>query len=82
MPPLLPSSITRLHGRGAGLAGHPESQEFLAKQLETRDVTFAHLAEFLDFDFFPAMIWLCTGMVATAGNGDVDWLRQHRINNS
>jgi len=66
----------------AGLAGHPESRRFLAKHLGIREVTVAQLAEFLDIDFLPAMIWLCTGMVATAGDGDVEWLRQHRIGTS
>ncbi len=63
----------------AALAGHPDSQRILTQRLGVADVTLDQLAEFLGGDFFPAMIWLCCGMVATVGGGDVDWLRQHRI---
>jgi len=66
-------------GVAASLAGHPASNEFLTEKLGVREITFAHLAEFLDVDFFPAMIWLCAGMVATVGDGGVDWLRQYRV---
>ena len=62
----------------AALAGHPGSQALLAQQFGMDDVTLDQLAGFLSADFFPAMIWLCCGMVATVGVGDVDWLRQHR----
>jgi hypothetical protein len=63
----------------AALAGHPGSQALLAQQLGVEDVTLDQLVDFLGADFFPAMIWLCCGMVATVGFGDVEWLRQHRI---
>jgi hypothetical protein len=62
----------------ASLAGHPESKEMLAKQFGTTDVTVSQLAEALGEDFFPAMIWLCVGLVATLGDGDSGWLHQHR----
>lgn len=62
----------------AALAGHQGSQDMLAERLRVQEVTFEQLASTLDTEFFPAMIWLCAGMVATLGEGDVAWLRQHR----
>ncbi len=41
----------------------------------TSDLTVNDLHELLGQDFGPAMMWLCAGMVATVGAGDVDWLR-------
>ncbi|WP_117215712.1 hypothetical protein [Allorhizocola rhizosphaerae] len=61
-----------------GPYGHRESQEVIAKQLGVKDVSFAQLADFLGMDFFPAMMWLCTGLVATTGDGDPEWLRRYR----
>jgi len=66
----------------AALAGHRGSQALLAKRLGVEEPTLDQLATFLDAEFFPAMIWLCCGLVATVGEGDVDWLRQHRISGS
>jgi hypothetical protein len=62
----------------ASLAGHPDSQRILAEQVKAKDPTFEQLADFLGPDLFPAMIWLCAGLVATVGNGDVEWLQQYR----
>jgi hypothetical protein len=62
----------------AALAGHQGSQDMLAERLGVQEVTFDQLASTLDTEFFPAMIWLCVGMVATLGEGDVAWLRRHR----
>ncbi|MFI6782830.1 hypothetical protein [Micromonospora sp. NPDC050276] len=62
----------------ASLAGHRESHRILAKQLGVRNPTFEQLSNFLGPDLFPATIWLCAGLVATAGDGDVGWLRQYR----
>ena len=66
----------------AALAGHPGSQALLAQRLGVDDVTLNQLADFLGADFFPAMIWLCCGMVAIVGDGDVDWLHRPRLSGS
>ena len=50
----------------------------LAKQVKAKVPTFEQLFDFLGPDLFPAMIWLCAGLVAAVGNSDVDWLRQFR----
>lgn len=62
----------------AGMAGLVESHEVIAKQLGVKEVTFARLADFLGMDFFPAMMWLCTGLVATTGDGESEWLSRYR----
>ncbi|BCB83127.1 hypothetical protein [Phytohabitans suffuscus] len=62
----------------SSLAGHPEGEAFLAEHRGVTEVTVNHLSETLDIDFFPAMIWLCAGMVATAGDGDTEWLHRYR----
>jgi hypothetical protein len=35
------------------------------------------LAEELQEDFLPALVWLTAGVVAEYGGGDVAWLRRH-----
>lgn len=62
----------------AGLAGHAESHEVIAKQLGVKEVNFAQLADFLGMDFFPAMMWLCTGLTAITGDGESEWLSRYR----
>jgi hypothetical protein len=51
-----------------------EDRSTLEKSLGTSDPTVNDLHELLGQDFGPAMIWLCAGMVATVGAGDIDWL--------
>jgi hypothetical protein len=61
----------------AGLAGHRESQRTLANHLNVEEPTFEQLSDFLGSDLFPAIIWLCTGLVVTVGGGDPVWLRPY-----
>jgi hypothetical protein len=55
--------------------GGGEGRSTLERSLGTSDPTVNDLHELLGQDFGPAMMWLCAGMVATVGAGDVDWLR-------
>jgi hypothetical protein len=63
----------------SSLAGHSEGQDILVKHFGVKHAAMGQLVDLLDVDFFPAMIWLCAGMVATAGAGDVRWLREPRL---
>ncbi|MGK5684883.1 hypothetical protein [Actinoplanes sp. URMC 104] len=37
-------------------------------------VSVSHLSDTLGVAFFPAMVWLLTGLTATVGDGDPHWL--------
>jgi hypothetical protein len=63
----------------SALAGHPEGEALLAQHAGVEEPTFNDLSDFLGIYLFPAMIWLCTGLVATAGDGDATWLSQYRV---
>jgi hypothetical protein len=41
------------------------------------DLTVQQLADELQEDFLPALVWLTAGVVAEYGGGDVAWLRRH-----
>jgi hypothetical protein len=62
----------------SALAGHPEGQAVVAERTGIQDPTLNDLSDLLGIHLFPAMIWLCAGLVATAGDSDVTWLRQYR----
>jgi hypothetical protein len=52
-----------------------EAGEDLKRSLGKSDeLTFSDLHDALGQDFGPAMIWLCAGLLATVGGGDIDWL--------
>jgi hypothetical protein len=62
----------------SSLAGHPEGQAVVAERTGIQEPTLNDLSDLLGIHLFPAMIWLCAGLVATTGDGDVTWLRQYR----
>lgn len=62
----------------SAIAGHPEGRAILADRTVTNDPTVSQLNDLLGIDLFPAMIWLCAALVATAGNNDTAWLRAYR----
>ena len=63
----------------SALAGHPEGEALLTQHAGVEEPTFNDLSDLLGIHLFPAMIWLCTGLVATAGDDDITWLSQHRV---
>lgn len=54
----------------AGMIGHPDAP----------DLTVDEAAARLDGGILEVMIWLATGLVATAGAGDIRWIRRFDIN--
>jgi hypothetical protein len=52
-----------------------EDRSALERSLGTSNPTVDDLHELLGQDFGPAMMWLCAGIVATVGAGDIEWLR-------
>jgi hypothetical protein len=60
----LGSDCARAAERAAGIVGAETA----------RDVTVQELADELQDDFLPALIWLTAGVVAEYGNGDGGWL--------
>ncbi|MFC5828783.1 hypothetical protein [Nonomuraea insulae] len=52
-----------------------DGQSHLEQHLGTSEPTFNDMHELLGQDFAPAMMWLCAGLIATAGDGDIEWLR-------
>ncbi len=63
----------------SALAGHPEGQAALADRAGVQEPTFNDLSDLLGIHLFPAMIWLCAGLVATTGDTNIAWLRQFRL---
>lgn len=56
----------RAAGRAAGILGADSAG----------DLTVQGLAEELNADFLPSLVWLTAGVVAQYGDGDVGWLRR------
>ncbi len=52
------------------------SEGSFEEHLGTLTPTVEDVVELLGDDLVPAMIWLCAGLVATIGAGDIAWLRQ------
>ncbi|NLU81078.1 hypothetical protein HCA58_22570 [Micromonospora sp. HNM0581] len=63
----------------SALAGHPEGQAALADRVGVQEPTFNDLSDLLGIHLFPAMIWLCAGLVATTGDTNIAWLRKFRV---
>ncbi|MFE2869877.1 hypothetical protein [Embleya sp. NPDC059259] len=53
----------------AGMIGHPDAPDLTVDEATTR----------LDGEILEVMIWLATGLVATAGAGDVQWIRRFDV---
>jgi hypothetical protein len=51
-----------------------EAGDDLQRHLGKPELTFSDLHDALGQDFGPAMVWLCAGLLATVGAGDVNWL--------
>lgn len=48
--------------------------EGIEEHLGTSQPTVEDMHNLLGQDFAPAMMWLCAGLLATAGDGDISWL--------
>jgi hypothetical protein len=64
----LGAELARVAGRAAGILGDDSA----------RRLTVQELADELDADFLPALIWLTAGVVVEYGPGDVAWLCRQR----
>jgi hypothetical protein len=59
---------------GAGLPGYTRSSGF--GRGHDGGLTVQELADELQADFLPALMWLTAGVVVEYGNGDVRWLHR------
>ncbi|WP_169814758.1 hypothetical protein [Nocardia crassostreae] len=59
-----------------GLPGISTLEEKIGKPW--KKFTLNDLHELFDIDLAPGMIWLCTGLTATIGEGKIEWIEQGR----
>jgi len=58
----------------AAVWGGKEGKQLERRLGKTGELTFNDLHDILGQDFGPAMMWLCAGLLATEGHGDIEWL--------
>ena len=58
----------------AAIWGGEETEKLKRHFGKSGELTFNDLHDILGQDFGPAMMWLCAGLLATAGDGDMEWL--------
>jgi hypothetical protein len=58
----------------AGIWGGEAGEDLQRHLGKSEELTLSDLHDALGEHFGPAMIWLCAGLLATAGDGNINWL--------